>query len=399
MPDSDTPTLPSSSPVPSPGVVLAPKPRLGFALVIGLVSFLVLASLALAGYFYWQNQQVKKQILNTPYPSPPIAQITSIPSIKSTPIPETISGKPTQSQTLKTGNDWLTYTDAAAGITINYPPKLSPKYNPNRGAAYNFHAGSFLVDQSGETVLDFYFYSYSGGSRRQAFYDAVSFDGPENPNQYTQSTSDVSLNGRTYLKLKSTYTGEEGGRYFFLTPVGDRLYYFAFPANLEKDNALIQNLLTIIATSSLNSQSTPFSNQTYLTCHEYSNSSNKGQSWDANINNQQNMVVIQRFNQELKPITFDQSKIQLYTNLQTLSNPGWSINDFTIKHDPSQKSNYQDAIVITLPKAQVDKIRTATSSTIPSVSFTVKISQSLETKTGEWCSPWGSPQTYYTNYP
>ncbi|OGV97217.1 hypothetical protein A2W24_04295 [Microgenomates group bacterium RBG_16_45_19] len=47
------------------------KPRRGLAIIIGLLSFLVLSSLAVAAFFYYQNQQLIKLNTVTPEPYPP----------------------------------------------------------------------------------------------------------------------------------------------------------------------------------------------------------------------------------------------------------------------------------------------------------------------------------------
>ena len=81
-----------------------PKPRLGLAILIGVLSFLFLASLAAAGYFYWQNQQLKQLTIST---LPPLSGGTSSLS-EPTPTPD-----PTAA--------WQIYTNSKLGFSFRYP--------------------------------------------------------------------------------------------------------------------------------------------------------------------------------------------------------------------------------------------------------------------------------------
>jgi hypothetical protein len=370
--------------------------------VIVLVIVAVFAA-GMAGFMYWQNQQLQKQMAIITVNQNKINEVakpTIAPTITTAFQPTEAVGKPAQTTTYKIPDNWLTFTDEAAGITIKYPPDLGPKLNPNRGAGFNYKAGSYLVDANLGDVIDFYYYGYNGGSRREAFYQGME-DDPQTLIKNTQSASDVSLNGKTFLKLTTTFPGETGSRVFYLIPQGNRLYYFTYAKDVEKNAALFKNLLTVIASSTFNANSqasTTDPNKTMVNCMATSNFlKEKGDTWDARMDASGDMVIIQRLTQALKSKAINKNLIEVIANPQTFNTPSWDILNFALMVDSDQKGNYQDAVVLTIPKAEVDKIIKATPTTISSVSVMMKINESWETAAGEWCRPTSAPGAYFTD--
>ncbi|MFZ5366193.1 MAG: hypothetical protein ACOZBZ_02770 [Patescibacteria group bacterium] len=327
----------------------------------------------------------KKQGGGVEYPS-----VTPTPLLS--PTFETPTTEPTKvpAQTYKIPQGWLKYSDAEAGITIWYPPQYVAKYNPNRGfGTGNFAAGSYLLDSGGQKILDFYYFAYEGGSRREAFYKTIDWDyTTQEISRHTISASDVSLNNRTFLKLVTNFGAWRDSQYaekrvFFLTPYGNKMYYFTYPLSVESKAADYKNILTVIATSSLSLGEPSTTKTTY--CYPRPDSSNKGAYWDSYIDAEGNMVVIQRTDKALKQQSVDKTKIEISGNPQKIPGTYFTITDFNIYVDSSKKGSYQDAFVIKIKKKDVDKIAADTPPTIPSVAIIISISGGIETTEGEIC--------------
>ena len=399
-PGTEEQLSPITSKSPAPEVRAAYTSGVNKSLIVVLVVLVVLA-LGVAGFMWWQNKQLAAQIELMTTSQQAAKPTEVVPSVTKTPQPAEAVEKPSQTNTFKIPSNWPSYTDEAAGITINYPPEMNPKLNSNRGAASNYKAGSYIVDAVMGDVLDFYFYEYPGGSRREAFYQAVQFDGPENASKYTQSATDVSLNGKTYLKITTTYTSEPGGRVFYLIPQGNRLYYFTLAKNIEKNTALFKNLQMIIASATFNANSQAFlspSDKQYVSCQATKDFlKEKGDTWDARLDSSGDLVIIQRLTQVLKTKVIRKERVEVTSNIQTYTAPNWEITNFAIMVDSDQKGNYQDAIVLTIPKVEVDKISAATPKSIPSISAAMKINDSLESVSGVWCRPYSAAGIYFTN--
>jgi len=283
---------------------------------------------------------------------------------------------------------WQKYTDNDAGITIYYPPEYTPKYNSNRGVGINYAAGSYLLNSKGEKILDFYWIPYDGGSRRKAFYKIAEFDGPEDMSQYTVATSDVILNGKSFLKLISNYWEKINGedkRVFFFIPQGKRMYYFTYPLSIEKDGFVFKNVLTIIANSIFFASSDETVSQKNIFCYPRPTLENKEVYWEANLDNEGNMLVIQRTDKLIKK-DVDKTKVSILGNPQDGSFKYFSILDFDFYVDPSLKNSFSGAFVIKIKKQDVEKIIQQTPPSIPSIAIIVSINGAIETETGERCS-------------
>lgn len=357
---------------------------------IGVGTTLIVAGIGGGLYF----NRLRNQSLQSSQPpnysqSAPQPTDTPIPSLTPTDNEDqpSISPKPPAGKTYQVPSGWKKYSDAESGIAISYPPQHTAKYNPNRGFGINYAAGSYLLDKNGNKLIDFYKFGYDGGSRRESFYNAVEFDGPEDAAKYTISTTDVTLNNRTYLKLVSSlWSGirtDQGNRVFFLAPQGNQMYYFTYPASLESNPAVYQNILTIIATSTLTAGAGENADQ-YASCYQRPDSGNINDSWQAKIENG-GMFVIQRTDKILKQQTVDKSKIAITANPQNLDSQYFSITDFEIYVDSSQKSSYQDAFVIKIKKPDIDRIIQDTPASIPSIAIITSINGGIETADGKSC--------------
>ena len=355
---------------------------------IGLGTAIIIAGIG-GGVYYFnklQNQSSQPPDYSQPIYQPTDAVIPSLaPAVSDT--QPSIPPKTAAPENYQIPAGWQKYRDAESGITIYYPPQYIAKYNPNRGFGVNYAAGSYLVDKTGRRLLDFYKFGYDGGSRRQSFYNAVEFDGPEDMSKFTVSTTDVTLNGRAYLKLTSNYwttiRSDEGNRVFFLTPLGNQIYYFTYPASLESNPTDYKNILIIIATGALSAGTGPNPDQ-YLFCYQRPDSGNINSSWEAKIENG-DMVVIQRTDKALKQQIIDKSKIAITANPQNSNSNYFSITDFEIYVDSSRKISYQDAFVIKIKKADVDRIIQDTPPSISSVAIITSINGGVETAAGKTC--------------
>ncbi len=339
---------------------------------------------ALGGGYYFLNRQ-NQTVRLTQIPDYRRPTTQPVDNSFSTLIP-TVQPKTASIQTYQVPSGWQKYSDSESGITVYYPPQYTAKYNPNRGFGVNFRAGSYLVNESGDIVLDFYVFPYNGGSRRQSFYDVVEFDGPEDMSKFTVSIVDVVLNTRTYLKLISNYWAtyaSQGNQVFFLTPQGDKMYYFTYPASFESNSTDYKNILTIIATSVLSVGRGTSSNQ-YVYCYARPDSGNINNSWEARIVSG-DMEVTQRTDKQLKQGFVDKSKISLSGNPQNPDFKYFSITDFDIYVDSSRKGSYQDAFVIKIKKGDVDRIAQDTPSSIPTVAIMSSINGGVETTDGKFC--------------
>lgn len=299
-----------------------------------------------------------------------------------------------QTDTYSLPKNWRKYTDKESGITIFYPTTYTPKYNPNRGVGINYSAGSYLLDNKSQKILDFYKLPYKEGSRREAFYDVMEFDGPSDMSKYTVSATDISLNGKTYLKLISNYWKEndKGNRVFFLASEGNQMYYFTYPASLENEATTYKNILTIVANHSITTSLPISTDTTSFACTDQKS------NWNAHIDSKGNFIIVQETTMELNT-TSDKSKIEVWGNPQDQQNVSiFPISDFEVVVDPSQKGNQQSAFVITIKKSEVDRIIQKTPSAIQSISVMVKINGGIETITGKPCH-WSSNSGYYTQKP
>lgn len=394
MPEDTKPELIQSQVNPIP----PPKPPTNYKklLIISLAGTVVIFLLSVAIKFF---------IL----PTPPIAVSPPVPSptlVLADLEPTTTEIQPTQNQlqSYTVPQGWQKYSDSEAGISINFPPSYTAKYNSNRGfGTGNFSAGSYLLDASNQKILDFFYFDYDGGSRRDAFYKTIDWDYTvAEISKHTISASDVSLNSRTFLKIVTNFrawggSGQAEKRVFFLLPQGNKMYYFTYPYSVESRQIDYQNILTVIATSSLsrgNSEETVLSS---TSCYPRSDSSNKGIYWDSSIHGDGNMIIIQRTDQALKQQAIDKTKIEILGNPQKIPTVYFSLTDFDISIDSTQKGNYQDAFIIKIKKTDIDRIKTNTPSSIPSLAILVKINGGIETSQGESCqSPFYG---YYVSKP
>jgi hypothetical protein len=304
-------------------------------------------------------------------------------------------------------NSWLKYEDKEAGILVYYPPTLVAKYNPNRGVGVSYAAGSYLIDQEGNKILDFYRISYNSGSRRKTLYEAWAFDGPYSSwkeyAKHTISSKDVTLNNRRWLRLETSlyrsyqYDVHPGNRVFWLTAVGKSLFYFTYPSEKEENPALFKQLLTVIAHSQLTDRvGKAQASAKQISCFSDPRPENKNQSWKSYLDEKGNMVVVQRTTEELED-EINLSRIELWLNNQDIKSH-WSfrVPRFTIYRDSSQKEGYKDAFVIKLDKKYVDLLMEKTPSSIPSISILLKINGGLRTKDNTGCTTIGTV-AYYTS--
>lgn len=283
-------------------------------------------------------------------------------------------------------SDWQKYSDKESGITISYPSIYKAKYNPNRGVGIGFAAGSYLVDSKGNKILDFYKIPYDGGSRRETYYKVAEFDGPADMSKYAVSAEDVILNGKTYLKLVSSYwekTQKTGNRVFFFITEGKQMYYFTYPEALEKSDIEYKTILTIVANSSFSPVADQSSSK-YISCYPRPSEANKGEYWEASVNSQGEMIIVQRTNKALKD-EVDLARLSVSGNNQTGGTGYFTLTDFDFSVDHGQKGSLSDAFVIKVKKADVDKLKEQTPSSIPSIAIVISLSGGVQTTEGEFC--------------
>jgi len=384
------------------------RPKTNYYLIaLGFLIVLLLATLLIT------LKKVSKQ--KPTLPTKPVSNkqkriISTTPSLNPvtttlTPIPDDTKRS---SQTYQIPSSWLKYTDKSAGITIWYPPYYQPKYNPNRGSGFSYAAGSYLLDQNGNKLLDFFFVPYKGGSRRIALYKAWSFDGPYmmNLNKYGQQTissQDINLNGKSWLVITTSIyakeRNEQGNRVFWLTAVGEKLFYFTYLQALEKKPEIFKTIKTIIATSELNNKVTRPSPSNYnLNCFIYPTTENKKDAWEAQVSADHELVIVQRTNNQLQKFTsIDSSLVEVEMNFQNHQSFA-PIANFTISPASDQKGHYADAIKIVIDKKYVDKLIEQTPNNTPSISVTVKINGGIHDQSGKTCIN-TRPMVYFANKP
>lgn len=288
-------------------------------------------------------------------------------------------------------DDWLKYSDDQSGITIHYPSKYTAKYNSNRGAGTgNFSAGSYILNENNDKILDFYYLGYDGGSRRESFYKQIDWDFTVSQiSRFTSEAVDINLNGTQYLKLVMNYGAWRGTEYgekrvFLLSAKDKRLYYFTYPLALENDKEAYSNILTIVANSLIDPAAKEPEKVSTAYCFPRPAEDNKNDYWSAEIINGE-LVVIQRSNQSLKEQIIDKSKVTIWGNPQNLSNYK-NIADFTITVDPSKKGSYQSAVVIKIGKLATEELNKSTPESIKSLAIIASFYQALETTKGEFCN-------------
>lgn len=370
-----------------------PKFRLE-KVILGLAGFLLLVLLIFTLFIF----KGKNELNDTNEKSPAEPTLMISPTTIPVPTNETPSSVPSQGNTYTAPSSWESYTDQEAGITINYPPEFIPKYNPNRGVGISYSAGSYLLNITNDTILDYYYFSYDGGSRRVAYYKIAQFDGPEDMSKYTVSADDFYINNQKYLKLVTNYYAQNeklgGNRVFLLLPKGNKMYYFTYPKKLEENTVLFNNILTIVSSAVFTEGKT----KELIPCYPFVFDPAKDDSWQANINTNGEMEIIQKTTLRLNHNVLDKRKISIYTNFQDLKKANVEIIDYDIAINSSSKGNYQDAFTITIHKQDVDNIARETPSTISSVAVAVKVYGGLETEDGKMCNSGGS-KMHYTNKP
>jgi hypothetical protein len=379
----------SSSPI---NETINNRPRWLIISVVALTVIVIISGAVVAGIQIGKKRGVSS-LLPSPTPPNSIAENTPAP-VRVSPEPSNPDIEPTQkkSTTYTVPQGWQKYSDSEAGITINYPPLYTAKYNSNRGfGTGNFAAGSYLLDSAGQKILDFYYFAYEGGSRRDAFYKTIDWDYTvQEISKHTISVSDVVLNNKTFLKIVTNFGAWRGSDYvekrvFFLLPQGDKMYYFTYPYSVESRSNDYKNILTVIATITITGGTSGGQNLPTTYCYPRPDSNNRGTYWDSTIDEEGNMVITQRTDKTLKQQTIDKSKIEVSGNPQKIPSTYFSITNFDVNIDSSKKGSYQDAFVIKVKKADVDKIKADTPSSIPSIAVIVSISGGVETSGGEIC--------------
>ena len=323
---------------------------------------------------------------------------------ESSSVSSTISSTATQNRIYQVPSNWKKFTDSSAGITYWHPPEYSAKLNSNRGIGFDsFDAGSYVLDANQRKILIAYFFPYSTGSRRQAFYNAL-LENPGSGTGYTVSSGDLILNDRTFLKLVMNYgawldASQAQKRAFLLTDAGGRIYYFTYPSDIENDRSQFDKILTLIATSSLTGEPLNSTGGPGATaeCFPRPGSLNKGTAWDSKLDSEGNMVVIIRSTQLLRVKPVDYAYIEVGENSQ--NNPPIAdlpVSGYTLAVDTSQKMNYQDALQLTIPKYTVDRLKTRTPAQIQSLAVYLNINGSVETSEGISCA-YSDTYSYYVS--
>jgi len=266
----------------------------------------------------------------------------------------------------------------------------------------NFAAGSYLLDSGGQKILDFYYFAYERESRREAFYKTIDWDYTvQEISKHTISASDVSLNNRTFLKLVTNFGGWRDSQYaekrvFFLLSQGNKMYYFTYPLSVESKADDYKNLLIIIANTEF---STPvYNHENWISCFPFLYDPLTDKSWQADINAEGELVIVQKTEVSLKNQPIDKSTIEASVNYQNPKQLGKALNDFEIKVDSSLRGEYKDAFVIKIRKGIVDDIIQKTPLTIPSVAVLIKFNGSLETLDGKKCYT-SAPKSYFASKP
>lgn len=287
--------------------------------------------------------------------------------------------------------DWLKYTDEQSGITIHYPTKYTAKYNSNRGAGTgNFSAGSYILNENNDKILDFFYLSYDGTSRRENFYKQIDWDYTANQiAKHTSEAVDLNLNGTKYLKLSTNFGAWRGTefaekRVFLLTAKDNRLYYFTYPQAIENDKEAYSSVLTMVASSVIDPSAKEPEKIPSANCFPRPDETNKDDYWSAEINNGE-LIVIQRSSQPLKEQIVDKSKVSVWGNPQNLTSYK-NISDFTISVDPSKKGSYESAFVIKIGKSAVEDLAKSTPESIKSLAVIASYYQAIETTKGEFCN-------------
>jgi hypothetical protein len=138
----------------------------------------------------------------------------------------------TPSQTYVPGKDWQTVTNASVGIKTCLPPK----WEFDLGMIY-FNRDPQFRPATGEIKS----FAYKGGSRREEFINYLTqFDNLSPEDKAKIKVSDVSINGKSFLKISSPGFAE-----FLVTVNGNNLYGVSGTSTLLSQDTYMREIYTI----------------------------------------------------------------------------------------------------------------------------------------------------------